>query len=584
MNCNICEICCEIKEGGVGACKMYTNRNNEIVERFPDSYLAAFPISIETMPMLHFYPKGKFLQIGTIGCNFKCKGCISEILVKQVGAASRVLVEMKPEEVVRKAIADNCIGIAFFINEPIVSYYTFKNLAAASKDSDLLVGCSTNAYFTETALRELIPYLDFVNIGLKGYSDRMYRSCGVQSSKPVLRNLKLLYDGNVHVEVAVVYMKGLEEEVMNSARYVSSISEDIPFQIMRFIPFGEADIDFEPTIRESEILCDGVKNYLDNVYLFNSPGTDYLNTLCPECGKTVFKRDFYGPMGARTTENKLDGVCECGYKIPFVGTISSEQFEEEGFFGGYRYTRALEMIHAILAALKVDDETIGKIWFDIIRSNYLREFHEKIQKIDSYLGIIRYFAEYSSKEGEGEELIGYIKKRVELIASKLKEADRPGVYYAMGYPLFALNGERFENDLVDVSGGESVNRLIEREGKPGINISRDEFIKLNPEIVFISGFLSCPVSDFYEYCMKHELDVDAVKNKKIYRIPPGWDFGSPQWILGLMYIANRIHPEIFSFEMEKEADEFYRTFYGVEFSSMKPNRAWSFYEHSAEKG
>jgi ABC-type Fe3+-hydroxamate transport system, periplasmic component len=166
----------------------------------------------------------------------------------------------------------------------------------------------------------------------------------------------------------------------------------------------------------------------------------------------------------------------------------------------------------------------------------------------------------------------------------LKEADKPRVYYAMGYPLFALNGERFENDLVEASGGESVNRLIEREGKPGINISKDEFIKLNPEIAFISGFLSCPVSDFYEYCMKHELDVDAVKKKNIYRIPPGWDFGSPQWILGLMYIANRIHPEIFSFDMEKEADEFYRTFYGVEFSSMKPNRAWSFYEHSAEKG
>jgi pyruvate-formate lyase-activating enzyme len=115
------------------------------------------------------------------------------ILIGPVGAVSRTLKETSPEGVVKKTIAENCIGITFFINDPIVSYCTFKNLATAAKNNDLLVGCSTNAYFTENTLEELIPYLDFVNIGLKGYSDRMYKSCGVQSSKPVLRNLKKEY-------------------------------------------------------------------------------------------------------------------------------------------------------------------------------------------------------------------------------------------------------------------------------------------------------------------------------------------------------------------------------------------------------
>jgi ABC-type Fe3+-hydroxamate transport system substrate-binding protein len=237
------------------------------------------------------------------------------------------------------------------------------------------------------------------------------------------------------------------------------------------------------------------------------------------------------------------------------------------------------MIHAILVAVNADDKDIGKIWSDVIRDDYFKEFHENIQKIDSYLNIIRYFAKLSDREDKGEELISYIERKVDFIASRSRDADGPRVYYSMGYPLFALNGKRFENDLVETAGGKSVNKLIKREGKPGINISRDEFNGLNPEVVFISGLFSSPVSDFYEYCIKNELNVSAVKNKRIYRIYPGWDFGSPRWILGLMYIANEIHPEIFNFNIDDEADKFYGRFYRLKFSSIEPNR--SFHRASA---
>jgi len=578
MRCEICEIGCEIDEGKFGRCRMYVNKDNRIVERFPKGYLVAIPISIETMPILHFYPRGKFLQIGTVGCNFKCEGCISEILVDQADSASGILQRMDAKDIVKKAIAEDCIGITFFINEPTVSYYTFKDLAKIAKDNGLFVGCSTNAYFTEEALRELIQYLDFVNIGIKGYSDDMYKLCGVKSSKFVFRNLKLLFDSKVHVEVATEYLKGLEDEVINTAKYVSSVSKDIPFQIMRFIPFGDASIDLEPTIRESEVLCSELKNYLNYVYLFNSPGIE-LNTICPNCGKTVFKREFYGPMGSKLIENKLGGLCDCGYKIPFEGVVSDEQFDEEGFFGGYRYTRALETIHAILVTVDADNKDTGKIWSDVIRGGYLKEFHEKMQRIDSYLSIIRYFARLSNREGNGEVLIDYIKKKVDFIASKSKDADKPRVYYSMGHPLFALNKERFENDLVETAGGYSINTLIKRKGKPGINISKEDFKELNPEIVFISGFLSSPVSDFYDYCIENDLIVDAVKNKNIYQIYPGWDFGSPRWVLGLMCIANETHPEIFNFDIDDEANKFYERFYRLKFRSIKPNR--SFYRASA---
>jgi pyruvate formate lyase activating enzyme len=61
MKCSYCELDCTIAEGSTGVCCCYTNTSEEIVERFPGTYLVEYPISIETMPLLHFFPQGKFL-------------------------------------------------------------------------------------------------------------------------------------------------------------------------------------------------------------------------------------------------------------------------------------------------------------------------------------------------------------------------------------------------------------------------------------------------------------------------------------------------------------------------------------------
>ena len=67
-----------------------TRRAGDSVEEvYPDRYLAVSPISVETMPMLHFHPGAKFLQISTIGCNFECPGCISAVVVKEIDPSSR---------------------------------------------------------------------------------------------------------------------------------------------------------------------------------------------------------------------------------------------------------------------------------------------------------------------------------------------------------------------------------------------------------------------------------------------------------------------------------------------------------------
>lgn len=577
MKCTVCEVGCEIAEGKSGRCRMYLNRDGTIVERFPRSYLTMLPITIETMPMVHFAPKSKALQVSSVGCNFTCPGCISETLTSHASAVAGALTTASPGAVVARARTEECMGIVFCLNDPTASYYTFLELAKAAREAGLWVGCSTNGYFTETALAALLPFLDCVNLGLKGASDERYRECGVRSAEPVFRNLKLMHDAGIHVEVSAMYINGADAEILEAAARVATVSPAIPFQVMRFVPFGEAAPGLEPTIADSEAMAERLRTVLDHVYLFNSPGTTYLHTLCPVCGTPVIEREFYGPMGCRIKGARPGARCPCGWQAPIRGAIAEEQYTEYGMLGGYRTTRAIEMAHAVLVTLGItDDEELGAVLGDIIREDFIRGMHDRIQQIDSWLGLITDLAERAGREEEGRALVAHISERVDAIAAgSAKAGARPRVYYSMGYPLFALNAERFETNLVEAAGGTCVNKRIERKGKPGVNIPKEELMALDPEIMMISGFLSSPASDYLRYCSEHGIETAATQTGQVYNVPAGWDFGSPRWILGFMFLANAIHPEIFDFDLEEEQREFYRKFYGISSGAILQNRDFS---------
>ncbi|MBN1545313.1 MAG: radical SAM protein [Syntrophaceae bacterium] len=202
MNCSICENRCPLTEGSVSRCGVYLMQGGEIIERYPNRYLIISPITIETMPMLHFQPRGKFLQISTIGCNLDCPGCISTVIVKEMGDGPSWLQKREPDDIIREAKKQDCLGISFLMNDPLASWPTFVNVAKKAKENKMLVGCSSNAFFTESSLNQVLPYLDFMNVGIKGFSDQAYQRCGARAANPVWRNVAELYRAGVHVEIS----------------------------------------------------------------------------------------------------------------------------------------------------------------------------------------------------------------------------------------------------------------------------------------------------------------------------------------------------------------------------------------------
>ena len=572
MHCNVCEIRCEINEHSRGRCGTYACASGTIVQNPDIGYLGAYPVSIETIPFLHYYPSGKFLQVFSTGCNFQCSGCVARALAS---GKPLNLSFFSPSQIMKKALQQDCVGIVSTLNEPAANYYLFRDLAVQAKENGLLTGCSTNCYFTGETLEEFGQLVDFVNVGIKGYSDGSYTTCGVPSSAPVFRNISRLFNMGVHIEASVVYLRGNEDEVIRVSKAVSEISSTIPLQVMRFLPLDDAPIELEPSIGEAESLCTVLRKYVDSVYLFNSPGTEYLNTYCPKCGNLLAEREFHGPMGSRLVKPWTGYSCNCGNTISVKGTTAVESFNESGFMGGYRISRAFSMVHSVLICLGVlDDSRLMEIWKEIYDPETLMKIHHMIQQPYSYLDFIRFIAEKANVPEKGEELTSFIRSRLEIVQGLATENSNHKVYYCMGSPLFALNAGRMENNLVAFSGGISINKQLLKEGKPGVNVSPSFINEHNPDTIFISGFLSRPLDEFYGLCREYEIYADAVEQQRIYAVPPSWDFGNPRWILGLLYIADKLQSGKSGIDLKKEADDFYLQFYGLPFEAAKPNRSF----------
>ena len=576
MQCAICENRCNITEGRTGICGMYTNAGDCLTEKYPDQYLVVVSAEIESMPMLHYHPGSKFLQVCTIGCNLRCGGCVSWVLTESTDVIEIALQHVPPGELVAKAIDQGCRGIMFCFNEPAVSFPTFKRVARLAREKGLLVGCATNAYFTETAFRDLLDHIDFINIGVKGCTDETYAAFGAVSVDPVFRNIEISLEQGVFTEVAAVYVKGHEDEVIETAKRVADLSSDIPFQVMRFIPLAGANHHDEPSVREAEALCEELGFILQYVYLFNSPGTPYLNTYCPECRELLVRRGFNGPMCAHVKAFCLEGVCRCGYRPLFHGAYERESGAQVlGYLGGYKTIHSLESVQTVLTFLgERNPSVVASVLQEILKTNFIEGLYERNKTIDSWLDTVAHYADLAGITGKSRELRDYTEQYVSIIRNKAQGLQQPSVYFALGHPLIAVFGDKFECNLVEIAGGRCVNKDLHRDDTPGMTIAPETLRRLDPDVILVSGAIGYSVADCYAFFEANGLiDLKAVRNRSIFSLAPYNTGGRPDWILGLMQIANLLHPEIFSFDMPAIADAFYERFLGVRLSAVNHSRS-----------
>jgi pyruvate formate lyase activating enzyme len=320
VHCALCAHRCIIPDKGRGQCGVRVNQGGTLYTTVYGRVVSRSVDPIEKKPLFHFLPGSRAYSIATVGCNFTCLNCQNHTISQYPREhAGRVLGEdVPPEEVVAAAVESGCETIAYTYTEPTVFLEYALDTARLAHEEGLRNVFVSNGYMTEEALDEIVPYLDGINVDLKGISESFYRKVIGGNLRPVLRSIERLIQEGIWVEVTTLVIPDLNdspESLRWTAEAIAGISPAVPWHLSRFYPAFRM-LDHRPTpiasLREGQrVGCEAGLRY---VYMGNIPGEGE-DTLCPACGALVVRR-----RGFLVWENRLqEGNCPtCGAPLDGV--------------------------------------------------------------------------------------------------------------------------------------------------------------------------------------------------------------------------------------------------------------------------
>ena len=188
--------------------------------------------------------------------------------------------------------------IASSYNEPLItSEWAVSIFRLAQQEGSECVYVS-NGNATPEVLNYLRPYLAGYKIDLKTMQDQQYRKLGGVLAN-VLDGIRMAHALGLWVEVVTLVIPGFNDstdELMDAARFLVSVSPDIPWHVTAFHPdykmTSPPPTPVSTLLRAAEI---GQEAGLHYVYAGNLPGRtkEYENTYCPQCGTVLIERTGY---------------------------------------------------------------------------------------------------------------------------------------------------------------------------------------------------------------------------------------------------------------------------------------------------
>jgi pyruvate formate lyase activating enzyme len=329
--CTVCPHNCLIPENGVGFCGVRTYSGGKIRSKTYGLISSLNLDPIEKKPLRNFYPGAMILSVGGYGCNLRCPFCQNHniatvsaesnstnsvspgfVSARSVSTHSASTNSVSPgfvsndsvlagisltpaqlTDMAVKYIPQGNIGIAYTYNEPLINYEYLLDCIKSVRAAGLKNILVTNGLINPKPLETLLPYIDAMNIDLKGFTEEFYNRLSGKTENNALETINEIFTANFstnptqslletvketirravrhcHVEITTLVIPGENEtHVEPIARWLAGISPDIPYHISRFFPrFNYADKQPTPpdTIRRLTITA---RKYLNYVYAGN---------------------------------------------------------------------------------------------------------------------------------------------------------------------------------------------------------------------------------------------------------------------------------------------------------------------------
>lgn len=189
------------------------------------------------------------------------------------------------------------------------------------------------------------------------------------------------------------------------------------------------------------------------------------------------------------------------------------------------------------------------------------------ESYEAFNGLIEMLGVLCGCEEQAASLIGYYDGVVQQVTALTADVERPSVYLGGEASwLRTCAGGMYQRELIEMAGGSCVSAGL--EGSKWLDISAEQLAAWDPEVIFAVQYADYTLDDIRGD--RALSGVRAVRKDRLYTVPSeieAWDYPQPSSILGLLWMAHMLHPDLVGEEDYLfQAQQFYRTYFGLEVS------------------
>ena len=238
-------------------------------------------------------------------------------------------------------------------------------------------------------------------------------------------------------------------------------------------------------------------------------------------------------------------------ELPSVGT--AKEFDLEG-------CAALEPDLVFLPLkLKNAAETLTSLGIDVLLVN--PENQALLEEMILMIGAA------ADAKDQAQALLDFTASKTAMLEAKLEGSAAPSVYLAGNSSMLSTAGDAmYQSDMIRLAGGRNAASSI--TDSYWVEISYEQLLAWDPEYIILASDATYTPEDVMADA--NLADCAAVKAGHVYQMPgnaEAWDSPVPSGILGAVWLAGVLHPEVIS-DCAEMIDEYYETFYDFTYSAI----------------
>ncbi|MBM7557987.1 AmmeMemoRadiSam system radical SAM enzyme [Halanaerobacter jeridensis] len=268
IKCLLCPHYCKLNEGQTGLCQVRKVKDNKL---WAASYAQVSSVAldpIEKKPLYEYHPHNQILSLGSIGCNLSCQFCQNYRIAQEIDVPTR---KLSPQEAVELAQDKGSFGIAYTYSEPLVWYEYVRDTAQLAQQQGLKNVLVTNGTINPKPLKELLPYIDAVNLDIKAFTEEFYRDVCGGDFATAKQSAEIINASDTHLELTTLIIPNLNDEpgeIQELVDWIADLDPEIPLHLSRYFPHYK--LDKPPTPKETLYQAQEIaEEKLTNVYLGN---------------------------------------------------------------------------------------------------------------------------------------------------------------------------------------------------------------------------------------------------------------------------------------------------------------------------